>query len=183
AGRRRIGVGTQNVSAVRDGIRRSRDATLLLPRGALRRRRLPVARHLREVDQRLAVARRARVLDLIVEAAAGFLRERDAHRLRVVAGLRTLHVLRERGFRRVAFLVALREHLLHEAEAVVTDEHAAAGMTAHREQAAAKRVEVAAREGDVLTGMIAVPLDEPRHLRLSAPIDAFDERDAELAVI
>ena len=47
----------------------------------------------------------------------------------------------------------------------------------------AKALEIVAIEGDVLARMIAVALDEARHVRLLAAIDAFDERDAEVAVV
>src|SRR5690606_17564227 len=146
-------------------------------------RRPPVPRHLREVDERLAVARRDRFLDLIVEAAARFLGERDAECLGIVARLRTLDVLREGRLGRIAFVVTLREHLLHEPEAVMAHESRAAGMTAHLDEMPTERFEVAARECDVLARMIAVPLDEPRHLRFPSPVDALDERDAEAAVV
>src|SRR5690606_35811037 len=96
---------------------------------------------------------------------------------------RALDVLRERGLGRVAFLVALREHLLHEAEAVVTHEHAAARVAAHLDEAPPERFEIVARKRDVLTGVIAVPLDELRDLRLLAPVDAFHQRDAEVAEV
>src|SRR5690606_1502132 len=89
----------------------------------------------------------------------------------------------ERRFRRIAFLVALREHLLHEPEAVVADERRAARVAAHREQVPSKRLEIAARECDVLTCVIAVTLDELRHLRLTPPIEAYDERVTEAAVV
>src|SRR5690606_10447945 len=167
-----------------DSARRPRAFIPIRRRVAVRGpRRPPVARHSREVDERLVIARFDRVLDLIVTAAACFLGERNADRLGVVVGPRALHVLGERRFRRVPFRIALREHLLHETEAVMTDEHPAARMAAHTEQVIAECVEIAARERNVLARMIAVALDELRDLRLFAPVDAFDERDAEVAVV
>src|SRR5690606_37062298 len=104
-------------------------------------------------------------------------------RVRMLAVRRPLDVFRKRRLGSVAAGVAFREHLLHEAEAVVTNQRAAARMTAHLEQAPAESVEVATRERDVLARVIAVPLDESRHLRLAAAVDALDEGDAEFAVI
>src|SRR4029079_7375389 len=75
-----------------------------------RRRRGPVLRHPREIDQRLLVAAFDRLLDLLVEAAARGLGERD---VRVVCSRpRPLHILGERRLGRIAFRVALRKHLL-----------------------------------------------------------------------
>src|SRR5688572_15019298 len=150
---------------------------------AARRRRwhAPILRHLREVDERLVVAGGERVLDLLVEPAARALRERDAQALVVAA--RALDVLGEARFGRIAGRIALREQLLQKSEAVVTSQHGASRVAAVREQMLAEAVEVVTVVGDVLARVIAVALDEASHLRLLAPIDAFDERDAELAVV
>ena len=56
-------------------------------------------------------------------------------------------------------------------------------MPAHGLHAVHERIQVVAVVGDVLAGVVAVPVDEGRHLRLLRPIDAFDERDAEFAVV
>ncbi len=96
---------------------------------------------------------------------------------------RPLHVLRKAARRRIAGLVALREHLLQDSEAVVADERLAARMAAALHEVRAERVEVVAVVGDVLARVIAVMLDEARDLRLALAVDAFDERDAELAVV
>src|SRR5690606_37765586 len=117
---------------------------------ARRTRRLPAVRHRREIDERLVVARFDCVLDLLVEAAAGLLGERAPRRVRMLAVRRPLDVFRKRRLGSVAAGVAFRDHLLHEAEAVVTNQRAAARMTAHLEQAPAESVEVATRERDVL---------------------------------
>jgi hypothetical protein len=109
------------------------------------------------------------------------LRERDVHVF--VAGARALDVLGEARFRRIAGGVALREQLLQDAEAVVPHEHLAARMAAVLEQPLLETIEIVAIERHVLARVIAVPLDEARDLRLLAPVDALDERDAEVAVV
>ncbi len=56
-------------------------------------------------------------------------------------------------------------------------------MTAHGLHVRDETVEAVAIVGHVLAGMIAVLLDEIRHLALFGAIDALDQRDAELAVV
>jgi hypothetical protein len=104
------------------------------------------------------------------------------HVLRVVRA-RPLHVLRKARLGRVAARIALREHLLQQPEAVVADQRLAARSAAHLDEMLLESLEVVAIVGHVLARVVAVPLDEARDLRLRAPIDAFDERDAEVAVI
>src|SRR5689334_20584475 len=62
-------------------------------------------------------------------------------------------------------------------------ENGATRVAAVRKQLLAEALEVVAVVRDVLARVIAVPLDEASHLRLFASIDAFDERDAEVAIV
>src|SRR5688572_7041619 len=123
-----------------------------------RRRHAPSLRHFREIDERLVIADGKGLLDLLVERAAGALRERDAQALVVAA--RALDVLGEARFRRIAGRIALCEQLFQHAEAVMANQHGAARMAAAAQQVLAEALEVVTVVRDVLARMIAVPLDE-----------------------
>ena len=89
------------------------------------------------------------IFDLIVEAPAGLLGERDVH-LVGIADRRPLHVLGERGLGGVALGVAAGEHLLEDPEAVVAHQRATAGRPAQFADVRLELLEVVGVVGDVL---------------------------------
>ena len=146
------------------------------------RRDGPALRHGVEVEERLIVAALDGIFDLVIEAATGILGECDGDTIGRLQ-LRALDVLRERGLGGMPTGVALGEHLLEDAEAVVAHERGAPWVSAQRLQMALEGVEVAGVVGDVLHGVITVLVDEDRHLRLLRPVDAFDQGHPEVAEV
>src|SRR5690606_20907730 len=83
----------------------------------------------------------------------------------------------------IAFRVTFCEHLFQNAEAVVAHDRVPARVSALLDEMTSKGLEIVTIHRDVLAGVIAVPLDELRHLRLLASVDTLDQRDAEVAVV
>src|SRR3954451_8062131 len=128
-------------------------------------RHLPALRHLREVEERLLIVSSDGVFDLVVEAAAGLLGKGDVHLVGVTDG-GALDILGERRFSGVALRVAAGEHLLEDAENVVSNQRATPSGAAELAHVRLELLQVVGVVGDVLTGVVAVTVDELGHLRL-----------------